>query len=160
MLWESRYEQSRKPSKRNSFGKCTVCVLVALGSLPAPWPLRSTARFPPCPTMLCDEAPAPAQILLLLWDPGWGVKSALGLATGTVIAACHATSRHISCANAVSRPSCNFQASVSASFPEPQNLLMLRNGLQNFTWVYWEHTSRERSRSSSFLGDPATAPFL
>lgn len=49
-----------------------VCTGSSLGSLPAPWPLRSTARFPPCPTMLCDEAPASAQILLLLWGPRLG----------------------------------------------------------------------------------------
>lgn len=134
VLWESMYERSRKPSKRNSFRKCTACVLVAhWGHYPPLGPSGAQPDFRPAPLCCVMRLPPQRRFCSCCGDPGWGVKPALGLATGTVIAALHATSRHISCANAVSRPSCNFQASVSASFPEPQNLLMLRNGLQNFT---------------------------
>lgn len=90
--------EAKKPSKQNSFRKGNVCVPAAHWSRPYPlapgWP-RQISALPPSPPRCCVTRLWPQRRgCSCCGDPGWGVKPALGLATGTVIAAHHATSRH------------------------------------------------------------------
>lgn len=88
-----------KQAEQLSQGQCVCAGSPLVSPLPlGPWVAQTDFRPPP-------PAPPPTRCCVTrLWpqrrgcsccgDPGWGVKPALGLATGTVIAAHHATSCH------------------------------------------------------------------